>query len=76
MRYFSIICQKNIFSILSLLLLVHGCKTGGGGSVPGNDGGSNPITREETIEYKKALSKCYKTGGSRIVKIEGQLKCY
>lgn len=49
---------------------------GGGGSVDGNDGGSAPVNAEETVRYKKALLKCYKTGGNRIVKIEGTLRCY
>jgi hypothetical protein len=49
------------------------CQSGG---VRGNDGGSDPINDKEEVRYRSALLKCYKTGGSRIVKIEGQLRCY
>jgi hypothetical protein len=50
------------------------CQSGSG--VRGNQGGSEPISEKEEIRYKSALLKCYKTGGSRIVKIEGVLRCY
>ncbi len=53
-----------------------GCASGGGGGVQGNEGGSEPSNEKEAVAYKKALLKCYKTGGHRIVKIEGQLRCY
>lgn len=49
---------------------------GGGGSNNGNDNGSNPINAQEERDYKRAINKCYKTGGSRVVKVEGQLMCY
>lgn len=57
-----------------LTLTLHGCA--GGSGVMGNSGGSEPVNEEEGREYKSQLLKCYKTGGSRIVKIEGQLRCY
>jgi hypothetical protein len=37
---------------------------------------SEPVNAGEAREYKKALLRCHKTGGSRIVKINSQLKCY
>jgi hypothetical protein len=49
---------------------------GGGGSNSGNDNGSSPINAQEERDYKRAINKCYKTGGSRVVKVEGQLMCY
>lgn len=49
---------------------------GGGSAVSGNDGGSAPINAEEERAYKRAVVKCYKTGGSRVVKVEGRLQCY
>lgn len=62
------------------------CASGGGrgGSRSGDNSGSihrggessKPINHKEAQAYKRALLKCYKTGGSRIVKIEGMLKCY
>ena len=44
--------------------------------VQGNENGSKPINKREEVSYKRAILKCYKTGGSRIVKIEGRLNCY
>jgi hypothetical protein len=64
--------------MLILCLALGACQSGGGGSegVSGNDGGSDPINPTEERAYKRAILKCYKTGGSRVVKIEGQLMCY
>ena len=42
----------------------------------GNEGGSLPLNEQEEVEYKKSLLRCYKTGGTRIVKVAGELKCY
>jgi hypothetical protein len=63
----------------AIALLVIGvlssCATGGG-SVTGNEGGSTPVNKKEEFEYKRAIVRCYKTGGTRVVKIMGQLRCY
>jgi hypothetical protein len=69
---------KPVIIWLSLSILgLAGCQTGGGaGSVKGNKGGSKPINQKEAKAYKRAILKCYKTGGSRVVKIKGQLRCY
>lgn len=68
------------FSFLTLLLfsLTVSCAGGGSGgsNSMSNDGGSSPINDVEAVEYKKALTRCYKTGGSRIVKINNYLHCY
>lgn len=53
-----------------------GAGGGSGGSLSGNEGGSEPINSTEERDYKRAVLKCYKTGGSRVVKIEGRLMCY
>jgi hypothetical protein len=64
-------------SCLMLALSVFACSTGGGsGGVSGNETGSEPVNNTEALEYKKAVVRCYKTGGTRVVKIMGQLKCY
>lgn len=52
---------------------VTACQTGG---IPGNENGSIPTSEGETIEYKKAINRCYKSGGTRVVKIMGELRCY
>lgn len=57
-----------------VLCCVSACANGGG--ISGNEGGSAPLNEAESIQYQKALLKCYKTGGTRIVKIEGYLRCF
>lgn len=56
-----------------------GCASGGGsgpGGVAGNEGGSEPVNEAEGRDYKKAIVRCYKTGGTKVVKIMGELRCY
>lgn len=65
----------------SLLVLIAATYAGlfacqGSGSVTGNENGSQPMNSEEAKAYKNAIMRCYKTGGSRVVKIEGKLNCY
>ncbi len=59
---------------LAVILSLTACA--GGSSVKGNDGGSTAVNEGEEREYKRAINKCYKTGGSRVVKVEGQLLCF
>ena len=47
-----------------------------GGGVAGNEGGSEPLNDREALEYKRAINRCYKSGGTRVVKIKGRLRCY
>ncbi len=61
---------------ISALMFLTSCQTGGAGSVAGNENGSAPVNKKEAKAYKKAVTRCYKTGGSRVVKIEGVLRCY
>jgi len=46
------------------------------GGVAGNDGGSEPLNDVEALDYKRAINRCYKSGGTRVVKIKGRLRCY
>lgn len=66
--------------LILVCLAFSGCQNGFGGmdsgGPSGNEGGSDPINPTEEKAYKRAVLKCYKTGGSRVVKIEGQLMCY
>jgi len=57
-----------------LFVTVSGCQATG--SVRGNEGGSEPLNEQESLDYQKAVSRCLKTGGSRIVKVKGELRCY
>ena len=67
-----LVCQ------LMLPFLLSACASGGmgGTDVSGNAGGSTPYNEREAIEYKGAILRCHKTGGSRVVQIEGQLRCF
>ena len=60
---------------LSLFPLMTACQSGGGG-LAGNEQGSEPINSEESKAYQKAIVRCYKQGGTRVVKIMGKLRCY
>ena len=71
--------------LIGLILSFTACQSGGnvGSSAKGSQAGihgggesSKAINSDEETAYKRALLKCYKTGGSRIVKIEGKLRCY
>jgi|GEM_PF-6241999 len=60
-------------------LSITSCQGGGLGEssgIEGNVGGSEPINPSEERAYKRAILKCYKTGGSRVVKVAGNLMCY
>ncbi|NRA44609.1 MAG: hypothetical protein HRU09_06590 [Oligoflexales bacterium] len=61
---------------LVILVGVLSCAGGGSGGVYGLSEGSKPINQKEELQYKKALIRCHKTGGSRIVKIKGKLRCF
>ena len=58
-----------------LVLLLSSCAGGVGGNSK-NSQGSEPVNQKEEILYKQALIRCHKTGGSRIVKINGTLRCF
>ena len=62
------------FSLIMSALLFTACQTTSG--VRGNETGSSPVNDDENIEYHKAIVRCNKTGGTRVVKIEGVLRCF
>lgn len=62
--------------ILTSQVLLAACEHGGSSQILGNDNGSEPINEQEAKDYQAAILKCYKTGGSRVVKIEGELRCF
>ena len=57
---FSAICKRLVVPFL--LTAMASCA-----SVRGND---------QAIEYQKSINRCTKTGGTRVVKIKGELRCY
>lgn len=66
---------------LATLFSLSSCETGGGGDgaiveVSGNEGGSKALNPQEGYELQKAVNRCHRTGGTRVVKIKGELKCY
>ena len=61
---------------LVVMLSLTACAGGASSGTSANSAGSNPINPNEEREYKRAINKCYKTGGSRVVKVEGRLMCY
>jgi hypothetical protein len=44
--------------------------------VAGNEEGSLPANENEQRDYMKAVRRCHKMGGSRVVKIQGELRCF
>jgi hypothetical protein len=68
--------KRGALIVILMLPFAVSCAGGGGGGVIGNQGGSDPINQDEAVNYQKAINRCYKTGGSRIVKIEGRLRCF
>ncbi len=56
-----------------LALTASACKTM---QVAGNEDGSQPINEEEQREYMKSIRRCHKMGGTRIVKVQGELRCF
>lgn len=63
--------------LLASLLSLTSCQGGlGGRSVMGNEGGSEPVNEIEAAEMQQAVNRCHRSGGTRVVKIRGQLRCY
>ncbi len=54
-------------------LMLSSCQSG---PVAGNELGSTPLNNEEALAYKKSINRCIKMGGTRVVKIEGELRCF
>lgn len=53
------------------LLQISGCQTNDPGA-----GSTEPLNESEKLDYHRALNRCLKSGGSRIVKVLNQLRCY
>lgn len=68
MKYFIVIMMCVFASIVS------SCQSSG--HVAGNENGSQPINEHEGYDMQKAVNRCHRTGGSRVVKIKGELKCF
>ncbi len=59
--------------LVGILAMLSSCT---GSSLTGNERGSEPLNDVEALEYKRAVNRCYKSGGTRVVKIKGRLRCY
>ena len=71
-----ILTARQVAAALLAVLALSGLACSNTTSIPGNDQGSEPINDDEALEYKKAIVRCYKTGGTRVVKVMGTLRCY
>lgn len=71
--------RRTLFGLLTItatlagMLSTIGCS---GLQVAGNESGSEPVNTNEQREYMKAIRRCHKMGGSRIVKVMGELRCF
>ena len=68
-----------VSALVAVSMILSACSNGGawtGGSVAGNEGGSEPVNAQEAFEFQKAVNRCHRTGGTRVVKIKGEIKCY
>jgi hypothetical protein len=63
---------------LASLSILASCQVGGGslGAIQGNEGGSEPVNDQEAFEMQKAVNRCHRSGGTRVVKLRGHLRCY
>lgn len=62
----------NLFIAVVVTFLVS-CQ---GYRVKGNEDGSEAINELEMFDMQKAVHRCHKHGGQRVVKIKGQLRCF
>jgi len=69
--------QKDFLQIIRIVVFcLLGACAGPSYEIVGNEGGSKPINESEYINYSRAIKRCYKTGGTRIVKINNKLRCF
>ncbi len=71
-----ILMTSVLFAIVTMLSACANSAVWNGGGVAGNEGGSDPVNEQEAFEFQKAVNRCHRTGGTRVVKIKGELKCY
>ena len=67
---------RRLVTLISIICCLAQTACSGQNAITGNEKGSEPINDAEATEYQRAIVRCYKTGGSRIVKIMGELRCY
>ncbi len=65
-----------MLAFLGTMALNTSCQTGGSSGELHNEGGSNPVNQDELKDYKRAVLRCNKMGGTRVVKVRGKLLCY
>lgn len=65
-----------LLAIILLGICATSCATGGASAVRGNENGSTPVNEKEAYEYQHAINRCHRTGGTRVVKVMGELRCY
>ena len=65
-----------VLSFCGTITLATSCQTGGASGELQNEGGSNPVNESELKDYKRAVLRCNKMGGTRVVKVRGKLLCY
>jgi len=71
--------MKTIIRIFLLAATAMVCQIGATScstTLAGNELGSQPVNDKEAIKYRQAIVRCYKTGGNRVVKIMGKLRCF
>jgi hypothetical protein len=59
--------------LISVLLMTTACMSGVASFEGGN---SEPLTTKESNLYKQSMIRCHKTGGTRVVKLNGKLRCF
>jgi hypothetical protein len=59
--------------VVIIVAFLNSCQ---GFRVKGNEGGSEAINEVEMFDMQKAVHRCHKNGGQRVVKIKGQLRCF
>ena len=71
-----------MFVLLASVASLSSCSTSGNGildvgvDISGNEGGSKALNSREGYELQREVNRCHRTGGTRVVKIKGELKCY
>ena len=63
---------KRMFALSLLLGALHGCVS----TVAHNEDGSLPANNVERKKYQSLIGRCFRTGGTRLVKISGELRCF
>lgn len=62
--------------LIPFLLGFTACQGGMGSTRKHSGESSRAVNKQEEVAYKQALIRCHKTGGTRIVKLNGILRCF